>query len=318
MDENDAKKALLSRKLEGVDKEEPEQILSLGKVDLTSDKEASIENSRRLASEVGWKNIPTQTLPSYGLFYPSNSDVSIKAAEVGEIRHFSTMDEGDAFDINDKMNFIIEKCCRVKFGETYTNPKDLKEADRFYLIFAIKDLTFSKGENNMQIRCRCENPSCKHEENLILTKDAFSFYKPDEKLIKFYNESSKSFVITTKRAGEIELFVPSIGVMDKIKNWILYKRENKGTVDQSFVSFLPFILNDWRKLTNTTLDAMQLENMQWDLYRFSAFETWTKKVLFGTRTSITSTCTKCSTETITPIEFKDGFKSMFLISDDDE
>ena len=42
--------------------------------------------------------------------------------------------------------------------------KDLKEEDRIFIIMAIRELTFSKGENNLVLKPVCKE--CNHENEL--------------------------------------------------------------------------------------------------------------------------------------------------------
>lgn len=317
--DEDAKNILLNKKIKGIDdNEEKEAPKSLGKVNVSADKENSVKESINLSAQVGWKNIPVAELPSMGYFYECEKvEIAIKAAEVGEIRHFSTIDESDALDINDKMNYVIDKCLRIKFDDRFVSPKDLKEADRFYLIFAIKELTFIKGENDLFLNFKCSNKNCRHDEKMKLERNIFSFYKPEEKLMEHYDSVSKSFRIQTKRSGMIQLFVPSIGAMDRIKTWILNKREKEEKLDEAFITILPFMIYDWRSLDNKKLDAMQLESLTWDMYLFSAYSTWAQRIVFGTKTSVTTNCKKCGEEVTTPISFQRGFKSIFVLSDID-
>ena len=52
-------------------------------------------------------NIPLETLPSQGRFYPEGTRISIRSARVGEIREFSIINEEDPKDIRDKMTYIV-------------------------------------------------------------------------------------------------------------------------------------------------------------------------------------------------------------------
>ena len=109
-----------------------------------------------LAMEIGWKNIPSENLPSQGLFYEAGTQIAIRAAAVAEIRHWSTIDDNDLLSIDEMLNFIIEKCCRIKVPGKPGTYKDLKEIDRFYLIFAIRDYTFKNGENKIFVNASDE------------------------------------------------------------------------------------------------------------------------------------------------------------------
>jgi hypothetical protein len=76
--------------------------------------------------DFGWKNLPLQILPSKGWFYPDGTKIAIRAAEVKEIRHYSTIDEDDLMDLNEKLNFILSKCCTIHYpGEGVVSFKDL-------------------------------------------------------------------------------------------------------------------------------------------------------------------------------------------------
>jgi len=101
-----------------------------------------------------WKNIPIQNLPSGGIFYPDDTEITVRAASVGEIRHWSTIDESDALDIDDMLNFILEKCLRIKTKDNaaWLSWRDICDVDRMYLIFAIHEQTFPNKENILWTR----------------------------------------------------------------------------------------------------------------------------------------------------------------------
>ena len=78
----------------------------------------------------GWKNLPVNILPSKGMFYPDGTRIAIRAAEVKEIRHFSTIDEDDRIDIEEKLGMVLDSCMRIDFpGEGVVSFKDLKVED---------------------------------------------------------------------------------------------------------------------------------------------------------------------------------------------
>jgi hypothetical protein len=130
------------------------KITTLGKAEKF--KEEEFFEDSPLAADLGWKNVPVENLPSQGLFYEVGTQVAIRAAGVAEIRHWSTIDENDLLGVDDMLNFIIEKCCRIKVPGKPGTYKDLKEIDRFSLIFAIRDFTFKNGENKMYVNAADE------------------------------------------------------------------------------------------------------------------------------------------------------------------
>jgi hypothetical protein len=108
-------------------------------------------NKNHLAAEKDWKNVPTQTLPSQGLFYPEDTVIVIKAALAAEIRHWSTIDESDDLSKTDAMNFVLDRCLRIQFNGQDVSSDNILEVARFYLVFAIRDFTFVQGQNKMFI-----------------------------------------------------------------------------------------------------------------------------------------------------------------------
>ena len=52
---------------------------------------------------LGWVSLSVDELPSEGMFYPEDAIIKIKAATVAEIRHFSTIDETNLIDIDEKL-----------------------------------------------------------------------------------------------------------------------------------------------------------------------------------------------------------------------
>ena len=68
----------------------------------------STYTDEELGSDLGWKAVPLENLPSQGYFYEAGTQVAVRAATVAEIRHWSTIDENDLLGIDDMLNFIIE------------------------------------------------------------------------------------------------------------------------------------------------------------------------------------------------------------------
>ena len=159
--------------------QEPQQqevVKDLGKVDIRrgthSDGVQEDENVQRINNMIGYLNVPLDTLPSQGRYYPENTRISIRAARVGEIREFSTIDENDPKDVTDKMTYIISQCCKIYYGNVPGHYKDIIVADRIVLIFKIRELTFVDGQSSMKIpvpsgACiqRCSN-LCNQMRNL--------------------------------------------------------------------------------------------------------------------------------------------------------
>jgi hypothetical protein len=128
------------------------------------------------AMESPWKKMPLGNLPSEAFGYPTGIEISIRSAEVGEIRHFSTIDENDPIDIDDKINHIVSKCSSVRWNEGPLSYMDLYQEDRFYIFMAIRDLTFIKGENRIfiPVQNECKTEGCPIPGEIELTSGILS------------------------------------------------------------------------------------------------------------------------------------------------
>lgn len=262
--------------------------------------------------------MPVENLPSQGLFYPEGTTMEIRACSVQEIRHFSTIDENDPLDMDDKLNMIIDKCLRMKFPDRHANWKDLKEEDRFYLLFAIRDLTFINGENKLYLTLRC-GIKCAgdgtYNEKLELKKENFDYYKIDERLMKFYDSNERCFIIESPKAGVIRMYVPSLGVTTFIKNYLRGRVQNNEFYDKPFLKVASFMFPDWRGLDEKAYNNKVQESMGWNSNKLAAMLKLAEMIRFGVKTEVQKTCTKCGAEVATPLNFPGGVKSLFISND---
>jgi hypothetical protein len=270
--------------------------------------------------EFGWKNLPMSVLPSKGLFYPEGTKIAIRAAEVKEIRHFSSIDEEDLIDLNERLNFILSKCSTMNFpNEGVVSYKDLKQEDRFFLIMAIRDLTFVQGENRIIVtpETSCgKKEACPISNGIELRTGILSDYEIDPKVMKYYSPVSRNFVFPVRKIGkEIRMTVPSIGVMDAISSFVV-ESERKGTqVDESFVKIAPFIFEEWRRLDSKQIAQRMAEADEWSKEEFSLYFELSETIKIGTQLDVNVICPTCGAEVTAPITFPGGFKSLFVISD---
>ena len=214
--------------------------VDLGKSE-RSKQQAADDHSDIPGANLGWKAMPVENLPSGGRFYPEGTTLEIRAAASQEIRHFSTIDENDPLDMDDKLNMIIDKCLRMRFPERHATWKDLKEEDRFYLIFAIRDITFINGENKLYMTLKCGR-ECggdgTYKEKIELAKENFEYYQIDDKLMEFYDEKERCFVIDSPKVGTIRMYIPSLGITTYIKNFIRAKVKRCADLHATLLTWL--------------------------------------------------------------------------------
>ena len=286
---------------------EAAKITSLG----TAEKFKVYDVDDPIASELGWKNVPIEYLPSQGLFYETATQVAIRAATVAEIRHWSTIDENDLLGVDDMLNFIIEKCCKIKIPGRAASFKDLKEIDRFYLIFAIRDYTFKNGENKLYVNVT-DNDGV--GDRIEVNKDVIDYFNPDERMMKYFSHETHHFNFEMKNGEKFVMYFPSLGVMAFIKNYIKTKQQQGQNFDKAFIKYAPFLFNDWRTLTQSTYDKAVQDSYGWSVVRISALDKLVEILSSSVNPQVRFT-TQNGAEEVAPLNFQGGIKSLFLISD---
>jgi hypothetical protein len=284
-----------------------EELTNLGKVDM---ERFSGKRAESADFHLGYHNIPTISLPSGGMFYPEGTEISIRSAKVTEIRHFSTIDETNVLDIDEKLNQILESCIRITSANKRLSYKDILEEDRFYIILSIRDLTFPEPESSLKI----EHTSKKGEKHEIeIKKEYFQYFKIPKELDKYYDPERKSFMIETKSFGTIEMNPPVIGVMQKITSYIKEKQQKGQSVDQSILQIIPYLHKDWRGFNDKTLFEFEIELNGWSNKKYSLVYTLAEKMKIGVQPNMKVLLGDDEEEV--PISFRDGIKSLFVVQD---
>lgn len=301
---------LIQQQEKGAPVEEVEEVkpVTLGRAQKFQEMDADDEV---LAAEIGWKNVPMDSLPSQGYFYIPGTQVAIRAATVTEIRHWSTIDENDLLGLDDMLNFIIEKCCRIKIPGKPANFKDLKEIDRFYLIFAIRDYTFKNGENRLYVNVSDEDGS---DQKIEVTKDSLDYFNPDEKLMKYFKQDQQAFDIQMKNGEKFHIYLPSLGIMTFIKNYIKQKQQANQSFDKTFIKYAPFLFSDYKILNQNSYDKSVQESFTWSLQKISVMDKLVELLSSSINPAIVYQ-TSGGGEGRAPLNFQGGVKSLFLISD---
>lgn len=261
----------------------------------------------------GYIEIWPNHFPSTGIFYAENTRFFIRSAQVKEIRHFSTINEQDPFSIDEALNEILKSCLMIRQPNRQMSFKDLKEEDRIYIIMAIRELTFPKGESQLAIKKVCGE--CGHENEIRLVNDSFEHTGVNEKLLKYYNPETRKFDVQTKSSGVITIAPPSIGVMMEITKHIQKRQQEEKKLDQSFMKILPYMVQDWRGFTESTIKNLEVEFLSWSTTKYNTMYSLTDMCRVGVKETLHIPCEKCQSEVTTPITFPGGIKSLFIVSD---
>ena len=290
-----------------------DSVKDLGKVNLDQDLEDP--EIKRIKSSMDYVNIPLDTLPSQGRFYPEGTRISIRAARVGEIREFSIINEEDPKDIRDKMTYIVSQCTKVYYGNTLGHYKDLLEDDRIVLVFKIRELTFVEGQSSIKIPVpegACQTPGCHPQETVYFDSSKLEFLKPSEKIEKYYDPVERCYNIQTKRFGYIKLYPPTIGVTSVIADWIRERQMENGKIDAALVDILPYTIKDWRGFDVRQVFKKITELAGWSTEKFSLVLRLKDEINVGIEFEIKDVCAQCGGELTIPVTFPEGFRSLFV------
>lgn len=263
-------------------------------------------NKTDFGNQIGWQKIAINDLPTQGLFYPEGTEIIIRAATAGEIRHWSTLNEDNLSALDDMLNYVIERCSKIKYPNLAASWRDIKEVDRFYILLAIRELTFINGENKLQVKTS-------ETSKVDVSKDMVDYITFDQRLMDYYSEEERMFVLNFKNGKKLRITIPSVGITNWLKNYIQRKRQMNEVIDEDFISFAPFVLYDWRGLNDDTYSKIVLDSYNWSASEISMLVE-IKKIFTDTVDPVVRYRDEEGGERTVPLNFQGGIKSIFLIS----
>ena len=259
---------------------------------------------------LGYHNIDVINLPSSGSFYPRGTEISIRSAKVAEIRHFSSIDENNILDVDEKLNTIVEACTRVTNDKKRMSYKDLLEEDRFFLILSIRDLTFPEPESNLSVDHK-DKHGTKHV--IEIKKENFDYFKIPKTLDKYYSNEERTFLIETKSFGILTMKPPTIGIMQRMTKYIKEKQESGEAIDQSVLQIMPYLVSEWRGFADTDIFKFEVEMNGWTNKKFSLVYKLAEQIKVGIKPDMKVQLGDDWEDV--PIGFRDGIKSLFIVQD---
>jgi hypothetical protein len=259
---------------------------------------------------LGYHIINNENLPSNGMFYPVGTEISIRSAKVAEIRHFSSIDENNILDVDEKLNAIVESCTRVTSDKKRMSYKDLLEEDRFYIILSIRDLTFPEPESNLSVDHK-DKKGNKH--TVEIKKEYFTYFKIPEALDKYYSDEDRTFLIETKSFGVLQMKPPTIGIMQRMTKYIKDRQEKGESIDQSVLQIMPYLVSEWKGFQDNDIFKFEVEMNGWSNKKFSLVYKLAEQIKVGIKPDM-SVQLGDDWEDV-PIGFRDGIKSLFIVQD---
>lgn len=260
---------------------------------------------------LGWQPLDVKSLPTRGMFYPEDTKIWVRSATGGEIKHWSTMNVEDVESIDDTLNYVIEKCCKISIpGNDYVGGswKDLIDIDRLYILLAIRDFTWPAGENELKIPISETN-------ELVVLKDNINFVSFPEEIMKYYDETERCFKLRFKNGKVINMYLTSLGVSNWLKSYIHQKQQAKEQFDKDFLLFAPLLIKNHRKLSTRAYEMLVEESNNWSINEWSAISHFRDILIKQSSEPELIYNDDNGMEQIIPLTFRGGIKSIFLVSD---
>lgn len=270
---------------------------------------AEEKRQRGEMSYLGWQQLDISSLPTTGKYYPNDTKIFVRSATGGEIKHWSTIIPNDISSINNAMNYVIERCCKISIpGIEYMggNWKDLIDIDRLYILFAIRDLTFVKGENELQF-------PVSETKTIPIIKDNIDFITIPDEILKLYDEEERCFKLKFRNNRTINMYLTSLGVAEWITRYVATKQEAKENFDTDFVQYAPFLIKSHRKFSTRAYEMMVEDSDSWTPEMWSAIA-YIKDVLMEQSSPMIRYVDETGIEQTAPLTFLGGIKSIFGFS----
>ena len=260
-------------------------------------------------SDLQYFNFDIRELPC-GQFYPTGTLFMVRPAQVKEIQAYSMVDDNNFYDIVEKMNDILQSCVRVKYSDGKIGSfLDIKDQDRLFLVFLIRELTFQSG-NSLSVNAKC---GCGEEISIELNKEHFVFHEIDEKLEKFYSRNTGSYNFKTVNGKSFELTPPNIGLQKAFTDYIMKENNEKRNPNLAFLKIIPFMMNGRTSITYDGVKTKVKDFEEMDDISFQFLNAAVGKMTFGIK-ELKKTCT-CGEEVHTDMQFPNGASSIFVIHD---
>ena len=261
--------------------------------------------------------IPLEVLPC-GIFYKPGTKISIRSAKVQEVQAYSVVDDNNYLDITEKMNQILSSCVRYTYANGMQGSnKDLRDGDRLYLIFMIRELTFPGGKNlSKDVICDGCHNEFKIELKATSSEKAmktFVNHEMPEKLVKFFDKNVKVFIFKIDGV-EYKLAPPTIGIQEIFFGDIKTKVQGEKNPNVSFLKIASFLLHDRTKITEEGIKAKEQEFKRLGMKTFQILNQAVNQMLFGIK-EMKGKCPSCGLEVHTDMAFPAGASTIFTFPD---
>lgn len=215
---------------------------------------------RKQAALIGFRDVKLDILPDRGITLPKDTRISCRGLTLEEIKHYSSMNEEEIFDIEEKTGEIFDSCIRIYFGDKLKSWKDISQTNRIFLLFFLRDLTMQDHGRDIKLYHTADAPNGEKVKAEI-TNDIFAYNKIPDGIMKFYNHDERLFIVKDNGMEIFRFSIPTMGVVYHLKKYIIEKLEKQrrgesgGNYNRQLVDkYAEWLITDWRYIDD---DFMQ-------------------------------------------------------------
>lgn len=191
------------------------------------------------------KTIDKKSLPSQGLFYKDNFELSIKRADNDDILEY------ELDFVKDNIGVIIYKVKKIVEKNTILSKgyyfEDLKSIDVVFLFLEI--VKFTKGK---PIKINFLNEETGKEDSINFSTKSFNYHRLDDSVMKYYNKNLRCFEMDGYKFS-----LPSIGIENCLTSFLIFKQNSPDANKYSeyFYDFTYFLLD------RNSIEFSEIENL---------------------------------------------------------
>ena len=269
----------------------------------------------------GWLPVDRTLLGERDIFYPSDWSFYIRPATVEAIRNWSMIDDQNGNSIDEVFNEVLKTCLQIKDSTDRPIPwHNICSWDRFFFLLLVREYTFQDGESNISYYEDC--PECETPVEFNLTSDALMYDMPDEEVISYYDQTSRTWAIDPSEyeveGDPITLYVPTLEKDANIKAWMIRKlQENRNAkIDPVFIRFVSWMTPKISKDDEISKRQMKQLKTAFDSLSIDQFEFMDevlKNIIVTPKTKLLTKCPSCGEEVTSDIRFPNGVSVLFHI-----
>jgi transposase len=160
------------------------------------------------------RKVNVKSLPSQGLFYGDDFEITIKKADIEDIIEYEhNYIKDDLGLVITKLKKIVEKNAIFSTGYSFN---DLKSIDIVFLFLEV--VRFTKGK---AVSLTYFDDEKGQEINIEFSSNYFNYFRIDNDVMKNYNTETKEFTIE-----DFKFTLPSIGVENCLTNYLISKSDD--------------------------------------------------------------------------------------------